>query len=355
MCRPPRIAVSVAIVFGLAVAPAFGDVDMTGTWLVSFNTAPPGQSTFVQTGTTLTAAFAGGVAFAGSVDPATGVFALSLSALPPGLFICSAQFDGMATADSNSLSGTLSYVEFTCTTPTMGCGCNSPHVESAAGMRCPVCTPVTCGNGIVEGGEQCDDGNSVGGDCCSALCQPETGLPCASDGVACTEDRCNANAQCVHGPYAGCRTPSRGAAFALKPLRRGGARLRWQWRDDQLATGVTDFGDPTADTDLRLCVFAGPAATLVLDADAPPAPPCGAPPCWTAHPTGFDYRSPTSAPGGLGRVKLRAGIGSRSFLQVKGSGPAVALLAPLGATPLRTQLLATDADGQRCWEAAFDE
>ncbi len=28
-----------------------------------------------------------------------------------------------------------------------------------------------CGNGIVEGLEQCDDGNTVGGDGCSATCQ----------------------------------------------------------------------------------------------------------------------------------------------------------------------------------------
>jgi len=28
-----------------------------------------------------------------------------------------------------------------------------------------------CGNGIVEGLEQCDDGDTVGGDGCSATCQ----------------------------------------------------------------------------------------------------------------------------------------------------------------------------------------
>jgi TonB family protein len=30
-----------------------------------------------------------------------------------------------------------------------------------------------CGNGTVEAGEQCDDGNTVGGDGCSSLCQTE--------------------------------------------------------------------------------------------------------------------------------------------------------------------------------------
>ncbi len=33
----------------------------------------------------------------------------------------------------------------------------------------------TCGNGVVENGEQCDDGNTVDGDGCSSTCQDETG------------------------------------------------------------------------------------------------------------------------------------------------------------------------------------
>ena len=28
-----------------------------------------------------------------------------------------------------------------------------------------------CGNGVVESGEQCDDGNMTDGDCCSSICQ----------------------------------------------------------------------------------------------------------------------------------------------------------------------------------------
>jgi len=35
------------------------------------------------------------------------------------------------------------------------------------------CLPV-CGNGVFESGEQCDDGNTLAGDCCSATCQFES-------------------------------------------------------------------------------------------------------------------------------------------------------------------------------------
>ena len=40
---------------------------------------------------------------------------------------------------------------------------------------------VGCGNGVVEAGEECDDGNMFGGDCCNGSCQLE------SDGAACTD------------------------------------------------------------------------------------------------------------------------------------------------------------------------
>jgi cysteine-rich repeat protein len=43
-----------------------------------------------------------------------------------------------------------------------------------------------CGNGNLDPAEECDDGNGVGGDCCSASCRLEPdGQPC-SDGSACT-------------------------------------------------------------------------------------------------------------------------------------------------------------------------
>lgn len=83
-----------------------------------------------------------------------------------------------------------------------------------------------CGNGNIDPGEDCDDGNTVAGDCCSATCafEPEKqscddGLFCTldstcsqgacgagqprdcSDGNACTADRCDEpTASCVFDP-----------------------------------------------------------------------------------------------------------------------------------------------------------
>ncbi len=55
-----------------------------------------------------------------------------------------------------------------------------------------------CGNGSLDAGEQCDDGNRVDGDCCSRRCEYEASGSSCSDGNACTQtDECNATGACV--------------------------------------------------------------------------------------------------------------------------------------------------------------
>jgi cysteine-rich repeat protein len=57
-----------------------------------------------------------------------------------------------------------------------------------------------CGNGALDPGERCDDGNQASGDCCSATCDFEAaGAACQGDGNACTPDTCNGAGTCVHG------------------------------------------------------------------------------------------------------------------------------------------------------------
>src|SRR6185369_1824638 len=50
------------------------------------------------------------------------------------------------------------------------------------------CTPypVTCGNGTLDTGEACDDGNANSNDGCSSSCQIETGCTCSSTPSTCS-------------------------------------------------------------------------------------------------------------------------------------------------------------------------
>jgi cysteine-rich repeat protein len=60
--------------------------------------------------------------------------------------------------------------------------------------------PATCGNALVETGEDCDDGNTTPGDCCSAFCIFETAGSTCDDGDACTvSDNCDGSGVCDGG------------------------------------------------------------------------------------------------------------------------------------------------------------
>ncbi|MFQ5479589.1 MAG: hypothetical protein ACE5E4_13350, partial [Candidatus Binatia bacterium] len=66
---------------------------------------------------------------------------------------------------------------------------------AATGLGSTITVGGLCGNGSLDPGEQCDDGNTVAGDCCDASCLLETGV--CDDGDACTTvDTCSAGA-CV--------------------------------------------------------------------------------------------------------------------------------------------------------------
>lgn len=45
--------------------------------------------------------------------------------------------------------------------------------------------PTVCGNGVKDGGEECDDGNTLTGDGCSGVCQIEDGWVCPRFGEPC--------------------------------------------------------------------------------------------------------------------------------------------------------------------------
>ncbi len=67
---------------------------------------------------------------------------------------------------------------------------------------------LACGNGVVDPGETCDDGNTADGDCCSSMCQLDAAGTTCSDGDACTlGDTCDAIGGCVSASTVVCDAP----------------------------------------------------------------------------------------------------------------------------------------------------
>ncbi|MCX6750789.1 MAG: DUF4215 domain-containing protein [Candidatus Pacearchaeota archaeon] len=67
--------------------------------------------------------------------------------------------------------------------------CNHGETCSTCSQDCGICSP-SCGNGIKEGLEQCDDGNTLSGDGCSSNCKIEF----------CGDNTCNDNETCSTCP-----------------------------------------------------------------------------------------------------------------------------------------------------------
>ncbi len=211
-------------------------------------------------------------------------------------------------------------------------------------------TSSTCGNGVIEPGEECD-----GGECCTAACtRVPDGSACTSDGDACTADVCNAGV-CTHGvPVdAGC---SAGSASLVVADGDGtdDHRVRLAW-SSTTTLAVADFGDPTRDTTPTVCLvdLPGPGRrqpSVVGELAAPAAERCKTKPCWTRTGAGFRYRDALRQHDGVATLRLvsRRGHG-RIALQAKGAPFGVPTLGD--GDRLLVRVVRDDAPG--CFESSL--
>ena len=178
----PAIVVLAAVVM-MVPQVAHATVDMTGRWHVTDTFSPHVVDIawdIVQTGTVLTAMSQ--PLGSGSIDPDSGVFQITIAGSA-----CHDRIEGAIASDGQTFGGNYLVFEF------FGVCRQFPAGLSLVGVRIS-----TCGNHVIEPGEDCDDGNVLPGDCCSSTCHFEaSGSPCGPDDAnPCTDQTCDGAGTC---------------------------------------------------------------------------------------------------------------------------------------------------------------
>ena len=114
--------------------------------------------------------------------------------------------------------------------------------DGCSGGACVDPTPqIVCGNGIVEAGEQCDDGNTQNGDGCSSTCQ----IQCAENWQCTGWSACNSN----NYKSRSCSDLNSCGTTYNKPSTYTKCRCynTWVWEAQ-----TVDIGNPTSETEYNL-------------------------------------------------------------------------------------------------------
>ena len=182
-----------------------------------------------------------------------------------------------------------------------------------------------CGDSVVTPPETCDDGNTLSGDGCDALCRTES-----------------ATIGCPAVPDVGCSLQVDSKLKLRRGRRLGKDRLSWKWRgppNSPPSAGM--LGDPRADTDYYLCLYDETAgiASLAFESIAPAGPQ------WSANSKGFRFKG-TQTPGSLDQLR----VGTRSRVKLKAKAREIPAL-PLSQDGSVIAQLRNDTGA--CWESRY--
>ena len=219
---------------------------------------------------------------------------------------------------------------------------------------------VVCGDGVVAGGEACDDGGNLDGDGCGRACTVEPCWACAgspsvcapvADGTGCNDGNpCTEADACVGGtcggsfPLSSCIAPDvPGRAFVqLGDDAADDTRDSLLWRWIRGTTAPALFGDPTTVTPYTLCVHDAAAGSL-MSLFVPPGI------NWRQTNSGFVYTDGSLVNDGVRKIVLKSGTGNAKIL-VRGKGT---LLNMTDLTALDLPVTVQMTNGMTCWEATY--
>ncbi len=197
------------------------------------------------------------------------------------------------------------------------------------------CTVTACGNGVVTPGtgEACDDDNVAAGDCGGATCAFEASGSSCNDGSLCSVvDTCDGAGACEGSSTADPLCTAAAANTSALKLRTGAKPLE-TWTYGRSAPGsLADLGDPIAGDAIALCVYGETMSgdSTVLEALAPSGIE------WTQPGSGgYRYKRKDGFPDGLTLVQIKPGDAGKAKLKAKGKGvlvPSLALAFGAGST-----------------------
>ncbi len=265
------------------------------------------------------------------VDPDAGDFHIASSspaanAGRPGFAADPGEVDLDGGARVSGPAVDLGADELTCGDGVLDAGEACDDANSTSGDGCDAnCTVTACGNGVVTAGEECDDGNLADGDCCDAACAFEAAASPCDDGAACTRvDTCDGAGACLGAVSVdpACTTPEKAGASALKMKEKGDRdSLSWKWGKGPQVT-LASLGDPEAGDDYTMCLFFDDGMDVALVAAL--RAPAGA--GWQSKDDkGFQYRSASAAPDGVAQLAVRPGEAGKAKVKLKAKGPGLSL------------------------------
>jgi len=265
-------------------------------------------------------------------------------------------------------------------------GMTSAEWTSGTGPDCLAYAAVTldynqalCGNELIEAGEECDDGNTASGDCCSATCGFESSESPCDNGDDCSGDTCDGEGTCGAGTGAsGCDDSSPCTVETcnvncistptVDPTCEGGTKslllmldkadeadaIKWKLIGGP-ETDQADLGDPVATTAYTLCVFDSSGAGDTLETELTFGPSAN----WASKdPKGFKYKDKLGTLDGVGKALVKTGAAGKSKMFVRAKGVNVPMVTPFSATELfdqnpRVVVQLFNSTTPKCWDSEF--
>ena len=192
-----RGLVATAAILWCSATAALAAVDMNGAWFLRVTDPDTGfsfdcQLAVTQSGTSITTQgvgcpYIGSFPGSGTIDVDTGIF--SVSSPPWGFCSYGLSVTGTTNATSTAFTGTY-------------------NCQTAAKVYAGPLEGNRCGNGVLDAGEACDDGNESPLDCCSPTCTLDASGADCTDFDPCTSDTCDGAGTCHHTLVEGARCRS---------------------------------------------------------------------------------------------------------------------------------------------------